>query len=224
MVPITSCLALLLASGLAVSLISHRAEIAPERTRFVEFPLQLGAWHGRTATLDADVERGLGLDDYLLSDYSGADRKAVNLYVAYYTSQRTGESPHSPIVCIPGGGWQIAAFERTSIGTASAASLPFNRVIIARDGVKQVVYYWFDERGRKIASEWWSKWYLLTDAIFRNRTDGALVRLTTQVLAGETETDADQRLRAFMREVVPALTAYLPSDQTLPIKSALYRP
>jgi exosortase D (VPLPA-CTERM-specific) len=222
--PITVCLALLLASGLAVSLISHRSEIVPDRTRFVEFPARLGAWQGRTATLDADVEHILGFDDYILSDYVGPDRKAVNLYVAYYTSQRKGESPHSPLVCIPGGGWQIAAFERTSTAAANAARLPFNRVVIARDGTKQVVYYWFDERGRKIANEWWSKWYLLADAILKNRTDGALVRLTTQVMPGESEADADHRLHAFMREVVPALTAYLPADQTLPIKSALYRP
>ena len=106
----------------------------------------------------------------------------------------------------------------------TGAQLPFNRVVIAQNGVKQVVYYWFDERGRKIANEWWSKWYLLTDAIFKNRTDGALVRLVTQVLPGEAESDADRRLHTFMREVVPALSAYLPSDQTLPIKSALYRP
>jgi exosortase D (VPLPA-CTERM-specific) len=222
--PISSSLALLLAAGLAVSLISHRAEIVPERTRFVEFPLQLGAWHGRTATLDSDTERGLGLNDYILSDYSGPDRKAVNLYVAYYTSQRKGESPHSPIVCLPGGGWQIAGFQRTNTDTVAGARLSFNRVIIARDGVRQIVYYWFDERGRKIANEWWSKWYLLTDAIFKNRTDGALVRLTTAVLPSEAEADADQRLQAFMRAVVPVLTAYLPADQPLPITSALYRP
>jgi exosortase D (VPLPA-CTERM-specific) len=222
--PITACLAIMVASGLAVSLISHRTEIIPDRTRFVEFPTRLGTWQGRAATLDADVEHGLGLNDYILSDYSGADRKPVNLYVAYYTSQRKGESPHSPIVCIPGGGWQIAGFERTSTAAVTAARLPFNRVIIARDGVKQVVYYWFDERGRKIANEWWSKWYLLTDAIFMNRTDGALVRLTTQVMPGEDELDADHRLQAFMRQVIPALASYLPSDQTLPIKSASYRP
>ena len=221
--PITACLALLLSSGLAVSFITQRTEIVPARTRFVEFPARLGVWQGRTATLDADVEHGLGFDDYILSDYSSPDHKAVNFYVAYYTSQRQGESPHSPIVCIPGGGWQIAGFERTSTAV-TGARLPFNRVIVAQNGVKQVVYYWFDERGRKIANEWWSKWYLLTDAIFKNRTDGALVRLVTQVFPGETESDADRRLHTFMGEVVPALTAYLPSDQTQPIKSAYYRP
>jgi exosortase D (VPLPA-CTERM-specific) len=222
--PIMSALALLLVMGVTVLLSSHRTEIVPERMRFVEFPSQLGAWQGRSATLDPDTERTLGLDDYILSDYSGPGGKAVNLYAAYYTSQRKGESPHSPIVCIPGGGWQIADFQRTSTDGVTPTRLPFNRVIIARAGAKQIVYYWFDERGRKIANEWWSKWYLLTDAILKNRTDGALVRLTTPVLPGETEADADQRLHAFMRAVVPALTAYLPSDQTAPIKSALYRP
>lgn len=221
--PMFACLALLVGVGLAISLVAQRAEIIPDRTRFVEFPAQLGTWQGRTATLEADVERGLGLDDYILSDYSAVDHKAVNLYVAYYASQRTGVSPHSPIVCIPGGGWQIADLERTT-ASVGGAQFPMNRVIIARDGVQQVVYYWFEERGRKIANEWRSKWYLLLDAIFKNRTDGALVRLTTQVLPGETESDADHRLQTFMREVVPALTAYLPSDQTLPIKSALYQP
>jgi EpsI family protein len=84
--------------------------------------------------------------------------------------------------------------------------------------MKQVVYYWFDERGRKIANEYWSKWYLLTDAILKNRTDGALVRLTTPILPGEADSDADERLRSFMREVVPTLADYLPSAATPQIK------
>jgi EpsI family protein len=195
-------------------MVSNRQEIIPERTRFVEFPTRLGAWETRPTALDPDIERLLGLDDYILANYSGKDRKAVNLYVAYYPSQRKGESPHSPIVCIPGGGWQIAQFERTNTGATAPANLAFNRVVIARGRSEQIVYYWFEERGRKVANEWWSKWYLLVDAIFKNRTDGALVRLTTEVYPGETQSDADHRLQAFMREVVPAMTAYLPSDQT----------
>ncbi len=161
------------------------------------------------------------LDDYILSDYWKADRKPVNLYVAYYASQRQGESPHSPIVCIPGGGWQIADFER--IPKTVDQPLPFNRVIIAKDTKRVVVYYWFDERGRTVANEWWSKWYLFSDAILKNRTDGALVRLTTEIRHGESERDADHRLQSFMREVVPALNGFLPPEETPSIKSALNR-
>ena len=109
-------------------------------------------------------------NDYILSDYSKSDGKVVNLYVAYYASQRTGESPHSPLVCIPGDGWSITKLERTSYG----AGQPLNRAIIERNGSKQLVYYWYEERGRRIASEYWSKWYLLSDAITKNRSDGAL--------------------------------------------------
>src|SRR6202011_4105738 len=137
-----------------------------------------------------------------------SDGKVVNLYVAYYASQRTGESPHSPAVCIPGDGWSIMKLERTSYG----AEQPLNRAIIERNGSKQLVYYWYEERGRRIANEYWSKWYLLSDAITKNRSDGALVRLITTVLPGELERDADNRLRSFMHDLLPSLSDYLPSD------------
>jgi hypothetical protein len=86
--------------------------------------------------------------------------------------------------------------------------------MIGKDSTKQLVYYWFEQRGRKIENEWWSKWYLISDAIVRNRTDGALVRLTTPVYPTESEADADRRLQAFTRDLMPALTGYLPADET----------
>ena len=147
----------------------------------------------------------------------------VNLYVAYYASQRKGESPHSPIVCIPGGGWAITSLEQINYDNAGEER-PLNRVIIQKGEVKELVYYWFDERGRKIANEYWAKFYLLADAIVKNRTDGALVRLTTQVSPGESERDADQRLQAFMQDAVPRLSEFLPSDTSPHVNSVSYRP
>jgi exosortase D (VPLPA-CTERM-specific) len=217
--PVMASVLLLCAVGFAVSFVSGRTEIVPERARFASFPSRIGLWQGHASLLDPATEQGLGLNDYILSDYSRSDGKAVNLYVAYYSSQRSGESPHSPIVCIPGGGWLITKLERTTYGDADA-EVPFNRVVIEKNSTKELVYYWFDERGRKIANEYWSKWYLLADAIVKNRTDGSLVRVATQVLPGEVEHDADVRLRAFMADVVPSLAQYLPSD-TSQVKSAL---
>ena len=152
------------------------------------------------------------MTDYILSDYARSDGRSVNLYVAYYANQRTGSSPHSPAVCIPGNGWIITDLERTHYSSNDAGvSLPFNRVIIGKGSQKQLVYYWFEERGMKIANEYWSKLYLLRDALFENRTDGALVRLTTPVYPGETEADADKRLQEFTGIVVPSLAPYLPA-------------
>jgi exosortase D (VPLPA-CTERM-specific) len=221
--PIVVCLLLLCASGFAVLFISGRSEIIPERTRFVEFPARIGQWQGHASLLDLQTEKFLRLDDYVLSDYSRADGKVVNLYIAYYASQRKGESPHSPIVCIPGGGWAITNLEQINYPNVGEER-PLNRVIIQKGEVKELVYYWFDERGRKIANEYLAKFYLLADAIVKNRTDGALVRLTTQVAAGESERDADQRLQAFMQEAVPRLSEFLPSDALPQANSVSSRP
>jgi exosortase D (VPLPA-CTERM-specific) len=221
--PIAACLATLIVAGLAISVVSNRSEILPERSRFAAFPLRLGPWQGHPSLLERDREHGLKLDDYMLSDYSMPDRKPVNLYVAYYASQRLGESPHSPIVCIPGSGWQITKFERTTDGAVDYPR-PLNRVIIAKDSQRMLVYYWFDERGRTIANEWWAKWYLFADAILMNRTDGALVRLITEIPPSESERDADNRLHSFMQRVVPALDAYLPTREAPPIKMVLSQP
>jgi exosortase D (VPLPA-CTERM-specific) len=221
--PLLACLFLLCAGGLAVFSISGRSEIIPERTSFVEFPARIGQWQGHVSSLDIETERGLGLDDYILSDYSRSDGKLVNLYVAYYASQRTGESPHSPMVCIPGAGWAITDLEQM-ISVNLGEERPLNRVIIQKGSVKELVYYWFDERGRKIANEFWAKFYLLADAIVKNRSDGALVRLTTQILPGESERDAEQRLQTFMLDAVPRLSAFLPSATAPQVKSVSYRP
>jgi EpsI family protein len=84
--------------------------------------------------------------------------------------------------------------------------------VIERNGSKQLVYYWYDERGRSIASEYWSKWYLLSDAVTKNRSDGALIRLITALAPGEQESDADSRLQLFMQDLQPRLQEYLPSE------------
>ena len=206
--PIYVCLFMISITLLTGSLISNRSETIPGRSRFVTFPATIGDWQGRSSLLEPQVENSLALDDYLLSDYSKPGGKAVNLYVAYYASQRTGESPHSPLVCIPGAGWSIVTIERLD----SASTHPINRAIIERDGSRQLVYYWYDERGRSIANEYWSKWYLLLDAIVKNRSDGALIRLITPIAPGELDRDADNRLRAFMQELLPHLRDYLPSE------------
>jgi exosortase D (VPLPA-CTERM-specific) len=210
--PLVSGIVLLCAAGLAGMFVSGRQEIVPQRSAFATFPTSVGEWRGRASSLDAQTENFLGLTDYILTDFTKPDRKSVNFYVAYYASQRNGVAPHSPAVCIPGNGWQIADLQRTSYSSTDPnISLPLNRVIIQKGLTKELVYYWFDERGRKIASEWVSKAYLLADAIFQNRTDGALVRLTTPIYPGELESDADKRLQGFIREFVPLLNQYLPS-------------
>jgi exosortase D (VPLPA-CTERM-specific) len=210
--PLLSGFVLLCAAALAGSFVSGRTEILPERTAFATFPNSVGEWRGRASSLDPQTEKFLGLSDYIITDFSKPDRRSVNFYVAYYASQRNGLAPHSPAVCIPGNGWQIANLVRTNFTSSSPnISLPINRAIIEKNATKELVYYWFEERGRTIANEWLSKAYLLADAILQNRTDGALVRLITPIYPGEIESDADKRLQSFIRDFVPVLNRYLPA-------------
>ena len=169
------------------------------------------------------TEQFLKVDDYILADYNRPGGKPVNLYVAYYASQRTNESPHSPIVCLPGGGWSITLLERKTFNSGGA-EFPYNRVIIQNGKSRDLVYYWFDERGRAVADEYLAKWYLLADAVLKNRTDGALIRLTTSISPDEPEADADQRLQSFMQVALPRMAEFLPSGTAPPIKSAVLGP
>jgi exosortase D (VPLPA-CTERM-specific) len=207
--PLVAGMALLLVAGLVIQSIGHREEVRPERTSLAAFPLALGDWQASQSHLETQVEIYLGLDDYVMADYR-KDDKILNFYAAYYGSQRKGVSPHSPQVCIPGGGWLITSLQNVPVTLADGTTFEANRVVIERAGQRQLVYYWFEQRGRRIANEYWMKWYLLVDALVLNRSDGALVRLTTPIGAQEAAGAADQRLVGFVRLAVPKLAAYVP--------------
>ena len=208
-----------IASGLVLGLaaistysLGERHEIIPSRTDFSEFPLRIGAWQGERAAMEQIYIDALRFDDYIEADYISDEGSRVNYYVAYYGSQRKGQSAHSPRSCLPGGGWRIAELTQETLPDVQYAGMPLtvNRVLIEKGEYKQIVYYWFQQRGRIITNEYLVKWFLFWDAIWQQRTDGALVRLTAFLKPGEDFENADQRLIAFTRELVPHLNSYVP--------------
>jgi exosortase D (VPLPA-CTERM-specific) len=205
--------AALLLVFLGVSLLLPRpAEIIPDRTSFQSFPLQIGPWEGRVQTMEGVYQEALNFDDYLLADYADDRGPPVNLYMAYYNSQRKGEAVHSPRSCLPGGGWQFQSFEQRSLGGVSVDGVPLrvNRAVIELGTQRQLVYYWFQQRGRVVTNEFVVKWYLLWDSLTRHRTDGALVRLIVTLPPASSETDADQRLTDLAARIAPSLPRYVP--------------
>ena len=198
------------AVALALAFEPAREQIRPARDVFATFPMQLvGGWQGRPDTLAPDIVAWLAVDDYLLADYVRPGQPGVNIYSAYYATQSGGGSAHSPRTCIPGDGWVVSSLAETPVPTASG-TLPVNRAVIERAGQRQLVYYWFDERGRQLTDELQVKWYILRDGIVRNRSDGALVRLVTPIPPGEPASAADHRLAAFLDAAQPKLAAFLP--------------
>jgi exosortase D (VPLPA-CTERM-specific) len=190
----------------------ERAEAVPEREAFYSFPAQVETWTGRRSTLEQIYLDALKLDDYVIADYIRGGKDVVNFYVAWYDSQRAGQSAHSPRSCLPGGGWRIASLDQVTLPDAHIAGVPLrvNRVQIELGAQKQLVYYWFQQRGRVVTNEYLVKWYLFWDSLTRRRTDGALVRLVTPLRTGEAAADADARLTQFAAGVVPRLERYIP--------------
>ncbi len=189
-----------------------RSEIIPERISFNSFPMKIGEWKGKENSLEKIYLDALKLSDYILADYTGKESLPVNFYVAYYNSQRKGVSAHSPKSCLPGGGWRIREFDQIAIEGVITAGKPLevNRTVIQQGEVRQLVYYWFQQRGRIITNEYMVKWYLFWDALTRQRTDGALVRLTTLVPSGHDISVSDKLLQSFARDVSKELDRYIP--------------
>jgi len=204
--------ALLVPVALASTVMVEREEVAPPRAMFVDFPMKLDGWLGTSLTLEKKFIDQLRFDDYVLVDYRFGDGQPVNLYAAYYRSQRKGQSAHSPQSCLPGGGWEISSINSMNLPAKSGMirSLHVNRALIKKDSQKQIVLYWFKQRDRILSNEYLVKLYLFWDALSRGRTDGALVRIASLVGPGETEDIVDQRLLRFVSTIEPELTRYVP--------------
>jgi exosortase D (VPLPA-CTERM-specific) len=203
----------LIVGFLAISIaIPRPAEIIPARSSFVQFPMEVGDWRGQRQPLEAIYSDALKLDDYLLADYVGSAGAVVNVYISWYDSQRKGEAVHSPRSCLPGGGWQMRDFGQRELAGISIDGQPLrvNRTLIELGNQRQLVYYWFQQRGRVIDNEFAVKWYLFWDALTRHRTDGAMVRLVTPVPSTAREADADRRLFDLAARIVPELPPYVP--------------
>ncbi len=194
----------------------ERTEQVPVRQSFAEFPLQIDEWRGQRTTLGAEFLDALQLDDYILANFvdqgSQGAHHTVNFYSAWYNSQKGGESSHSPRTCIPGGGWQLTSLDQVTIPDARVGTVPLriNRVMIEKGASKQLVYYWFQQRGRVITNEYMVKWYLFWDALTRQRTDGALVRFVITVPDGQPVAQVEQVLQGFVRTLAPRLDTFVP--------------
>jgi EpsI family protein len=204
--------AAVLALGFLVMGRLNHGERAPTRAPLAEFPMRLGRWSGENVPLPASVVRAVGLDDYVNRIYSEGPGAPVTLYISYYSSQRTGQTIHSPKNCLPGTGWQPVDSRRLRVPVTGSSPLVVNEYDVERDTARVLVLYWYDERGRDIASEYAAKFWLTADALTRDRTDGALVRVTTPIGdAGRNLGAAERRAAGFVETVFPRLSRFIPN-------------
>lgn len=212
--PFLAALALISVAAAGTLALPQRVEVPPQRAAFVEFPTSIAEWSGRSSALDSVYVEALKLTDYLLNDYvRQGSGTPVSLYSAYYESQRKGQSAHSPRSCLPGGGWRITTLEQVTLDSVLIDNRPLrvNRAVIEHEGQRQIMYYWFQQRGRVITNEYAVKWFIFWDALTRNRSDGALVRLAAPVAEGVDVATVDAELTRFATAIAPQLSRYVPN-------------
>ncbi|MEM9010049.1 MAG: VPLPA-CTERM-specific exosortase XrtD [Pseudomonadota bacterium] len=189
----------------------NRPPVEVAREPLVVFPKVIGDWQGRSTVLSPIIEQVLAADDYYVSTYvQQKGGPPVDFFVAYYASQTDGAGIHSPEVCIPAGGWEIATLDQVEVEVAGAGTIPLNRAIIQKGLERQLVYFWFEQRGRRLTSDYAAKAYTVWDALTIGRTDGALVRLITPIGSEESEAAAEARLGSFLAPMLARLPRFVP--------------
>ena len=220
--PVLVSTAVLVVAGVAALTVSRPAPHIPVHAPLYTFPMQVGDWEGRDAPVDQLSLDTLKVADYLMSVFTrSGDPSPVGMWIAYYDTQVQGVSAHSPRACLPGGGWQIETIGEYEVPNVhpDGSAQRVNRVVISMGEQRQLVYYWFAQRGRTVTNEFLVKWYIFLDGLTKNRTDGALVRVTTGVGDVADLPAADARLQAFVHDMDPKLSYYLPGA-SVPFKTA----
>ncbi len=203
--------ALMILTIVALNYLSHPEKIRPNKP-LSTFPTQIGKWVGKEERFEQQIYDALGVDDSFLCNYSIPNGHHLQLYVGFYRSQREGRLIHSPKSCMPGAGWDIIqiSVEEVTIPKSNPGKLKMCKLLLRKDDEQQVMLYWFQSRGRFIASEYMQKIYLVIDSIAKHRTDGSFVRLISPVKNGDEHRTSDV-MKGFVERLVPLLQEYLPS-------------
>ena len=199
-------LVVLVAAGIVVNGWVYLGEAHVERQELKNFPSQLGAWkqEGGDQRFDAQTVSVLRASDYLLRGYRLGNDQQASLYVGYYATQRDGASYHSPLNCLPGSGWSMTKPASVTIGLPDGKSFVANKYVIENGNARELMIYWYQGRGRFIASEYWGKIYTVLDSVSLRRSDAAMVRVTVPITGSETAAlESAREFAAVASEVLP---------------------
>lgn len=204
-------LAVLVLCGAVINVWESAGEAKASRQPLKEFPAQVGDWKksGEDTRFDAETEKVLRADDYLSRNYESPDGRIAALYVGYYASQRTGATYHSPLNCLPGAGWVMTDGGRITITPAGGRpSFEANRYIIQNGDDRVLMLYWYEGRGRPLASEYWGKIYTVVDSVRRRRSDGAMVRV--MVPLSNSQPQAEKTALDIASQAASQIPAFVP--------------
>jgi len=203
-------LVLILVVGIIVNAWSYLGEAHVDRKELKDFPESIGAWQktGNDQILDDETMKVLRASDYLLREFRKPDGQVVNLYVGYYATQRSGATYHSPLNCLPGSGWTLSEPAKATVAAPDGSNFIANKYVIQNGDYKNLMVYWYQGRGRNVASEYWGKVFTVLDSVRLRRSNGAMVRVTVPIRTSEAE--AEQQAVEFASAASRVLPAFVP--------------
>lgn len=204
-------LLLIIAGGVATKTVAQPSPV-PLLQSFDQFPLQLGSWQGRRTYIDPKIFEKTDADSYLDAEFTVPGTLPVSLYIAHYEIQASaGGLGHNPGVCMTGSGWETLGTGTTEV----APGLPVNYLLLQREGVRLLVYWWNIHQGQWLAldSARIYKVHTILTALRTDRTDWALIRLVTPL--NYNLNAAQDRLAAFARLVAPVLPQFIQAQVKL---------
>jgi EpsI family protein len=206
------CTAILVLQTGVFYAVARRPESVPRIAPLASFPESSGGFTMvKSVALNQETQDMLKADDILERVYLNPARTAeVGLFVAYFKTQRYGQSPHSPKNCLPGSGWEPIYTDRPGIPVPGwSTPIVVNRYVVEQGDARSVILYWYQSHSRVIASEYAAKFWLVADALRYHRSDTALVRISVPVGGGDV--DGATRLAVeFAQAVFPELLKQMP--------------
>ena len=178
------------------------------------FPAQVGNWRVlQNGVIEDEVKDVLRADDYLTRVYANLRSKQVaSLFVAYFRSQRAGQTPHSPKNCLPGSGWIWTISDTVPVAIPGLAQpIVVNRYVVTKGEERAMVLYWYQSRDRVVASEYKAAAYSVSDALRYNHTDTALVRVVVGFRNPQDQPAAYQTAVNFIQSFYPTLRRFFPA-------------
>jgi EpsI family protein len=179
-------------------------EYVPAPPPLEQFAVDIGQWRMvRQTKIDIATENLLRDDDTLSRQYAGPG--SVDLFVAFFKSQRAGVTPHSPKVCLPGNGWTEESSRIISLSVPGEnAPIPVNRYIVSHEEQRSLVLYWYQSAHRVVANEYLAKFSLIFDSLRYRRSDEALIRVIAPI-GGQAEAGGEERAIQFIQTVYQPL-------------------
>jgi len=201
---------LIVTMGVIVNAWAYLGEAHVDRKELKDFPQTVGVWQktGNDQILDNETLKVLKASDYLLRDFRKPNGPVANLYVGYYASQRSGATYHSPLNCLPGSGWILSEPGKAMVSLPDGSSFAANKYVIQNGDFKSMMIYWYQGRGRNVASEYWGKIYTMFDSVRLRRSNGAMVRVTVPI--GNSEADAEKSALEFASAASAVLPEFVP--------------